>query len=1506
MSSKAWRWSKRIVLGLIAFVILAVGVVLAVLHTDWGRETVRKQIEARLDQTFVGGASIGELDGSVLGTIVLRDVVLNGPDGKPAITIDKLSLGVPVMPLVSKQIRVTDLHAEGVDVDLRRDPDGQLQASRMIRPGPKSGFAVDIPELEISDAHVRVEGTRGSEDMNFDNIHIAGDLRMPTDEPLEANLLAMAHWRERNAPIWLDTNLRNDDETLTIGSLIASVGDVHVTGAGVRITKPQQASLARWRPTPASFSGVLAVDASKSAIAKLAPDVELPVDDIALSVIARPVPLQPWTHVTLAGTIDGQRVLADIDADLDARRARGLVTTGMLNLTKLTSGRLEGRGTTVIAFDGIANKEPGALPIGGAMIHASGDIAGMDNALATIAVTSTGEQAATAIAATARGSSAQIGAQIKKRGERLTLETSRVIARVRDPSKMTGGKAPVHGSLDINLRASGALSPQPDLAVTGRVVGSRLRMKDLSIRSLKLAIDARNLPAQPIGRAEMEARDIERGNIYLRELDMTAANREDGKIAVTMRSRPRTSPWLVEADALVTPGDTVTIDLERHHIRAGSGADWRGTTGQIVIGPERIDVRDLASASEVGKLEVAGHYHRLGRDAGDLKAHVELDSFDLANVSKYYRGNLEGRVDVARTNGKFAGVIEVDAEGVALDPRVIAFDANARIEARPDQLLVDAKAWSPRLGTVELDVDVDAPDDITNATHWKKLHREHIRHARLQLVGLDVGKLASLAKAKGEYGGRIDGDIRLSPTETGGLIQLKRLMGPPLKNLGPLSANMSLAQTGPDELRPTLVATIDDREAAGTPTPKPLARIEAQATLAMADHLFDPEAWQKLGRAAFKGGALRVDDVMIEPPLLDRMQVTTNMRGRASFLAEVAPAMKSLKTHLAVHQLRGNPIAVPTTLVVVAQIDETDTSATLALSTADRARTRLLDFEVSVPVSLAKLIENPQAFRTAPIEGKATVPNVPAKRMLETFGRTQVTGGRLSGTVDIAGTVAKPTVHARLAGTNIQVPPGAGGQPVQAIQRVALDARWDGTTGKVALDARQPRGTLELLAEGNPKQLDSATVSLTAKHFDLQPLLAFAPGPAGGAAGRLDANLQMTGLDLRRTKLAGELHVTGGRVPLAPQIGTLYRAKIDVVVAESARVSVDGRLGGGTVKANAQFGLEGAIPTNGEAKIALREVSPIGIVEPDIDADITAKLTRRSDAWVANVVVKNGVIKVPDGRGEALDPVGMPEDMVYVTGGKFDRKQQPRAVGDETRPVSPTLIANIEIQPTYIESNEVRGYVKGQLRVEREAGAVSVVGKIEAQRGNLDLFGRRYQLDRAVVRFDGSTDPLLDVVITHDFPEVTTRTQIRGRLSDPELIMTSDPGTYSQGQLLGFLLGGEPEGQPADGNPRDKAVGAGASFVANKIGGYVKDALPIDVDVLRYEAATASSGAAITVGTWLTRSLFIAYRRRIEARPDENAGEGEIEYWITRKVVIEGVVGDRGYNGVDLLWRKRY
>jgi TamB, inner membrane protein subunit of TAM complex len=1250
------------------------------------------------------------------------------------------------------------------------------------------------------------------------------------------------------------------------------------------------------------FSGLVTIDATKQAILQLAPKAQLPIEQVNVSVIAAPVPLQPWTHVTLTGTVDGEGIYADVQADIEARRARGIVSTGVLNLTKLSGGKLEGTGTAVVTFDALAPVDATVLPVGGAIIHVAGDIAGMQNAVATIAVSSTGERAATAIIANAAGARAQIGAQVRKLGDKLTLESSRIVANISDPMKASAGKAPVRGQLNIDVSASGALSPNPDLAVTGRLRGANVRAQDIRVGSLDVAIAASHLPSRPTGKAEVRARNIQKGTTFLKELDVNAANRPDGKIAATVRTKPRQGPMIVEADALVTPGETITVDLVRHHVRAGDGVDWRGTTGQIVIGPKRIDIRDLATSSSDGKIEVDGH---MLRASGDLAAHVDVASFNLATISKDHAGIVQAKVDVQRTRGKFAGMVDVNAKGVSVKNKA-AFDATAKIEVGADKLVVDVDASSPGIGAIALDIDVDAPKDISNVVAWKKLRREAVRKAHLQLKGLDVARLAALANVVGDYKGRIDGDIVLSPTATGGLIQLREISGPVLKNLGPLSANLNISETAPGEITPTLTATIDDRKAAGTAVQKPLAKVELQATLAMADNLFDPAAWKRLGTKAFKGGSLRVEDVMIEPPLLDRMQVKTNIRGRASFVAELSANAETAKAQLSLRQLRGNPIEQPVSVDLLAQIDGAGTSLDIDIVSPNPSPQKLLEVRAKLPVSLAELQANPQILRTAQLQGTATLPDVPAPRMLATFGRTQIIGGTLTGTIDVAGTVLKPTVHARIAGNDLEVPPGPRGKPIKTIKRIGIDATWDGEAGKVTLDATQQDGMLQVTATGNPKQLDAAKVSVLAKQFDLMPLLAFAPGPAGGAGGRLDAKLDVTGLDPVKAKIAGELHLVDGRIPINPAVGTMRRAKIDIVIGEQVKVDLDGRIGGGTIKANATLAMNGALPTGGDGKIYLRKVSPIGVVEPDVSADITAKLSRRPDAWVADLVVDKATIKVPDGRGEPLDPVGMPPDMVYMVDAKKYLAGKKVVFGEEDEPVAPSFIVNIDIKPTYVESTEMRGYIKGKLTIERDAEALGIVGKIEADRGDLDLFGRRYQLDRAVVRFDGSTDPLLDVIILHDFPEVTTRTQVRGRLSTPELVMSSDPGTFSQGQLLGFLLGGEPEGSPADGNPRDKAVGAGASIIANKIGGYVKDALPLDIDVLRYEAATSSSGAAITVGTWISRSLFVAYRRRIEARPDENAGEGEVEYYLTRRIVLEGIVGDRGYNGVDLLWRRRY
>lgn len=1404
---KVLRWGTRIFLGFIGLIVIAIAGALIFIHTDRGREFVRGQVQAKLADTFIGGATIGKIEGSPFGELVLNDLVINDPEGKPAIQVKRLAIELALLPLIRQEARLQSVIASDIDVDMRRDANGELMIGRMVKPGPKSGWSVDLTHLEVHRAHVQVAMADGP--MNIDGIEVFGSATLPAKGPIATSMGLRAVWREKRAPIFVDAIARVDEGIVSVHSLNAVAGGVRVTANGVRFAPGEGEE-------PPHLDGTITVDAPKREVAKLAPEVKLP-DDVSATIVVRDD--RPFTHVKVVGRLGktfGQ-VLAG--ADLAAQRVAGTVTTNAVDLPLLTQGKVTGTGGALIAFDA-AYPEETKKPIATGVVTAWGAVNDLPHLTSVIGFSTDVEHTTARIGIGGPSLLATIAADVKKAGDTITLERSTILASTTNPNAASGGKAPVRGAIDVQLSANGRLSPAPELAVNGRVKGKRLRMQDLSMSSLDIAVEAKGLPREPRGKAELVIEDLVRGDMLLGQLKLTAANQADGTIAVALRSRPKFAEWLIDLDALVTPParpreQKWVIDLVRHRVKAGDNGEWNGTTGHVEIGPGYYAIENLSSTSQ--------------------------------------------------------------KEG--------SFSLSASVRAH--HLDVDLAVQKAGLGNARIAVDIDAPVELTNPVAWKRLPRSAIREGTFELHGLDLAKAAEYLGKPGEMRGRVDGTISLTPTSIGGKIDLSNIVTTATAKLGRLDAGLQITSAR-NEVTPTLIGNF-----------AAVGRFQATARVALPDRPFDPVAWKSVGLPALRGANVAVDDILIEPGLLDRFGVTTELRGRVKMSAAIADGARSANVKLDVAQLRGDMIARPIDAHVQATIDDKAGGASVLVTSG---QSTLLDVKGTLPVTIDQLLANPALLMTTPFTAHGTIPNAPAPTLLAVFGRTEVIGGTLGGTIDVKGTLGQPSLTAQLVGTKLQVPPGPRNRPVKVLDKVTVDASYIGGVAKARIQGTQKAGYLDLYAIADPKNLDAGRVTIKAKAFDMQPLLVFAPGPAGAAKGRLDADLTVEGLDPVKARVAGKLHLQNARIPIAPQVGTLRRANIDVQIGQSSMtIDVDGKLGPGTVKVASKIALSGAQPTSGDADITLRKVTMIGTVEPIIDADVKAKLRREPDKWIVDLVVNNGHVKVPDARGEQLKPVGAPPDMIYATGEKVTRRPMAKEP-----PKHATLVANVTINSTFVESTEIRGVLKGKVSISADADAVGINGTIEASRGDLDLFGRRYQVERAAVVFDGTTDPLLDLRIVHDFPDVTTSTQVRGRLSKPELVMSSDPGIYSQSQLLGFLLGGEPNGDPQQGSAREVATNAGASFIANKLGGYVKKALPVDIDVIRYEAASASESAAVTVGTWLTRSLFLAYRRRLEARPDENANEAEAEYWLSRRVMLEGSTGDRGVSGLDLLWRKRY
>lgn len=1493
------RWSIAFLGGLFGLVVVLVIVAGLALQTDWARGLLRDQIAARLDATFIGGATLESVEGNPFSELVLRGIVIRGPDGEPAVSAQRVTVKVPLLPLLSRQVRVDKVIAEGLDVRVKKLPSGEYNLANLTKPSDEeSRWSVALPDLEVRRGHVSIDPGPESEPIDLDEIDAYVDARLPYAGPIDASARITGNWRQRNAPVSASGVFHGDDTGFEVRNAGIRLGDVHAVALGVRIPRSSFSQ---------PYAGAVAIRAPASAVRELVPAVRVP-GDIALAMTARPD--GRLTQLGVLGAIGNGQVTALGRADVQAGLASLVLVAHDLELDALTAGAIGGTGA-VLATLQIAG---GELPDARGVITAWSDLPDAAPASATVAFHREGDVLRAMVgAASTSGLVAGLGAVVRKRDQAIELVRGELSARTLDVHRATAGRAPVRGVLAANLHAAGMLAPRPDLRIAGQVRGRGLRAQGASVERLALDIDAHHVPHAPAGSGRIVLHDVARGDLQLATLAVAARSRADGKLQVAVRSRAKPAPWQVDLDALVSTGETVVVELQRHFVRVAGGVVWRGRRGVLAVGPQRITLRDFHSTSRAGSLVASAEYARGGRYRGDLAACLAA-SIELGSIVEGRRGRVAANIDISRRSDRIAGTVEASAHGVVLDPdSPLPIDGDAKIVAQPDRIRADIDIATASAGRAKLALDVDAPKDAGDTHAWRLLGRDAIRTFELALVDVKLEAVAKLA-GTAPMSGHIDGTLELSPATAGGALAIRDVRIPNLQDLGAITADLRLAQresTGPDdEMTVTLAARLVPdpyAPAAMDLTREGAARLFAEIGFATPDRIFDPAAWRRLGPATFRGGTLRAERLGFQPGTLERFGIVSPLRGELSVRAEIEEAMTEVRFAIDVHELRGGPLAEPVAVNVVGALDQDSTRANAYVR---QRGVTLLQVSGQLPVSLRELRDDPARVTSAPLAARARVAAVPARTLMTAIGTSQITGGTLDATIDVAGTLAKPTFDAKLTARGVTVPSEGTGKP-RAIDELSVAATWDGSAGNVALDARQSAGgVLSIRAAGSPADLDAVRATIRAKNVDIAPLVAFMPGPAGGLAGTLQADLVLRGANPRTAQLAGSLHVVNGRIPIAPTVGTLFQGDLRANVRDQVfDLTLRGKLGRGDVTLTANVPLDGVTPKSGTARLVLRDVQLIVATEPILSGTVEADLARVGRTWRSNVRVTKLNVEIPEDRGASLSPVGAPDDLVY--GGETRHHAEDRPARRSARrgmPTDPALVARVALGNVFVESEEVRGLVSGKLRIaiadDLETG---IDGQLSLSRGVVELFSRRYEVDTAAVYFDGSTDPRLDIRIVHDFIDTILIVELRGRMSDPELALSSQPAHYSQAELLGFLLGGRPGAGPEMGqSPSERVAGAGASLVGNVIGGYVKRALPIDLDVLRYEAATSTSSAAFTVGTWLTDTLFLAYRRRLEARPDENAGEGEFEYWIRRRLVFEGVIGDRGVNGLDLLWRRRW
>jgi translocation and assembly module TamB len=168
----------------------------------------------------------------------------------------------------------------------------------------------------------------------------------------------------------------------------------------------------------------------------------------------------------------------------------------------------------------------------------------------------------------------------------------------------------------------------------------------------------------------------------------------------------------------------------------------------------------------------------------------------------------------------------------------------------------------------------------------------------------------------------------------------------------------------------------------------------------------------------------------------------------------------------------------------------------------------------------------------------------------------------------------------------------------------------------------------------------------------------------------------------------------------------------------------------------------------------------------------------------------------------------------------------------------------------------------GDLRIRGEPTNPIILGEVDLVKGFVEFAGRDFQLERGIIRFDGSrpANPALNIVANADTQGLTAEIRVTGTANRTQIDFTSVPA-LPQDELLSRLLFGSSVNQLSA--PEALQL-AGAVAALNSSGGNGLN--PINavrkltgLDRLRILPAdtTTGQGTSIAAGKYVTRRTYV-------------------------------------------------
>jgi translocation and assembly module TamB len=366
-----------------------------------------------------------------------------------------------------------------------------------------------------------------------------------------------------------------------------------------------------------------------------------------------------------------------------------------------------------------------------------------------------------------------------------------------------------------------------------------------------------------------------------------------------------------------------------------------------------------------------------------------------------------------------------------------------------------------------------------------------------------------------------------------------------------------------------------------------------------------------------------------------------------------------------------------------------------------------------------------------------------------------------------------------------------------------------------------------------------------------------------------------------------------------------------------ARVSIKAHdVDGGRIALSGTFGLQGLQAEGLDLRLSARTFSLARVPSYQIKADASLALqgALRSPSLSGEVVFRKSLLNPDLG---ILSKKGIAKDTTVYVHGKEEnaaQKTKPSQTNAWFNPLR-SLRMDVRLQITedvLVRRTDVTANLRGNVQVRKEPeGPVTLEGSIEVARGWLNVYSKRFTIERAKATFTEATglNPLLDISSVYTTSEYTVYVVVRGEAKMPQVEFKSVP-ELDKTDILSVLLFGKPQsglGSTEQASFQSQAASASGGMIASTLLSEFREELGVSGLGFQIEEFSVTDNnrdsGRIGLGHYIGPKTYVRFYHSLNPQEGE---EVAVDYHLTPKLGISAHTTSQGTSGVDVFLHTQY